>query len=277
MATADNGHTVLATDVVETEPETVMNNTEKGELTVEVAAQFAEKYSLNDAQSLAFKLIVKNLINSINSEKDEMLPKNKPLWLILHGPGGTGKTHSLQPIQDMLDHVGIHNVVVRLAPTGSAAALIDGQTIHSALKLKITKRNKTHDEFETLEIMWSAEDKKKLQDELGSAKLILVDEFSLLAVNLLAQPDAGVKLAKQNFEEWFGGTSVVLSGDLCQYAPVGGKPLYYPISSKSSRTDKTGLEKFGRLANLGFEDVIEFHKQHHMKNDPEYGEAVLRL
>ncbi len=71
---------------------------------------------------------------------------------------------------------------------------------------------------------------------------------------------------------------LVLSGDLCQYPPVRGSPLYCPITDESKTiTDFELSKRLGRLAWRTVTHVVEFTEQYRMKGDPEYADAVSRL
>ncbi|KDQ05683.1 hypothetical protein BOTBODRAFT_89418, partial [Botryobasidium botryosum FD-172 SS1] len=53
------------------------------------------------------------------------------LRMFMTGPGGTGKTHVVKALQALMSLYGCSHCIRFLAPTGTAAALIDGTTIHS--------------------------------------------------------------------------------------------------------------------------------------------------
>ncbi|KAG1887500.1 uncharacterized protein F5891DRAFT_901016, partial [Suillus fuscotomentosus] len=55
------------------------------------------------------------------------------LRMLMTGPGGTGKTHIVKAVQRVMQHYGCAHLIRLLAPTGSAAALIDGMTVHKEL------------------------------------------------------------------------------------------------------------------------------------------------
>ncbi|KAF8231124.1 hypothetical protein L208DRAFT_1278606 [Tricholoma matsutake] len=57
--------------------------------------------------------------------------------MLLSGPGGTGKTHVVNAVQQIMKIYGYQHSIHFLAPSGSAASLIDGMTIHKGLSIKI--------------------------------------------------------------------------------------------------------------------------------------------
>ncbi|KIO27737.1 hypothetical protein M407DRAFT_47174, partial [Tulasnella calospora MUT 4182] len=53
------------------------------------------------------------------------------LKMMMTGPGGTGKTHVIRALTALMSLYGCSHRIRFLAPTGSAASLIEGMTIHS--------------------------------------------------------------------------------------------------------------------------------------------------
>lgn len=63
-----------------------------------------------------------------------------PLLLYVAGVGGTGKSYIIQSISSLFDKLGRSEELIITAPTGSAAVLINGFTIHSILQLQRATR-----------------------------------------------------------------------------------------------------------------------------------------
>ena len=59
--------------------------------------------------------------------------------MLLSGPGGTGKTHVVNAVQQVMKSYGYQHSIRFLAPSGSAASLIDGMTIHKGLSIEVQK------------------------------------------------------------------------------------------------------------------------------------------
>ncbi|KAI5984365.1 hypothetical protein EDD15DRAFT_2107567, partial [Pisolithus albus] len=75
----------------------------------------------------------------------------------------------------------------------------------------------------------------------------------------------------------FGGIALIFAGDFFQYPPVGGSPLYTPISTYAGQTNDEIQKRLGRLAWKTINTVVNFTEQQRMKNDMEYGDTVARL
>lgn len=57
--------------------------------------------------------------------------------MIVHGPGGTGKTALLNAIAKMFDDLGASSLLAKTALSGVATGIVDGQTLHSWAGLPI--------------------------------------------------------------------------------------------------------------------------------------------
>jgi len=105
----------------------------------------------------------------------------------------------------------------------------------------------------------------------------MIDEVSLLSLQLLAEIDHALRFAKEKPDLWFGGVAMIFCGDFLQFPPVGGTPLYVLIPLYADQSNAEILRRLGRLAWRTVNSVIELTEQQRMKEDPEYGEAVNRL
>ncbi|PPQ75657.1 hypothetical protein CVT26_001814 [Gymnopilus dilepis] len=242
---------------------------------------------LNRKQTMAFRIIVRAFLQMM---QDDVSGVNKPtdphfkkyLSLLLTGPGGTGKTHVVKAVQRVMDAYGYGHRIRFMAPSGSAAALIGGMTIHKGLFIKVMKTHKGKSNREPGEseeyyhINLTPDNKRQIREDFKDVWILLIDEVSLLSQELLAQVDHALRYAKNN-NEFFGGIIVIFSGDFCQYPPVGGRPLYSPIRNNTSMSETEFLARLGRIVWRSVDDVICLEEQHRMKSDPEYAAAVLRL
>ncbi|THU90073.1 hypothetical protein K435DRAFT_615045, partial [Dendrothele bispora CBS 962.96] len=101
----------------------------------EVLKQVAVEYLLNEKQIQAYYIIATRFLNRYIFHLESELQSN-PLHMILTGPGGTGKTHVVKAVKHVMKLYGQDHRIRFLAPTGKAAALIDGTTIHKGLGIK---------------------------------------------------------------------------------------------------------------------------------------------
>jgi len=128
----------------------------------------------------------------------------------LTGSAGSGKTFLLNLY---IEHLKKNNIEVGItASTGIAATHMGGTTIHSWSGMGIRDRLSNQDLQNLLET-------RRLTARLGKAKVLIIDEVSMLHPYQLDLVDKICKTFKQN-ENPFGGIQVVLCGDFFQLPPV---------------------------------------------------------
>jgi len=134
--------------------------------------------------------------------------------LFLTGEAGTGKTTFLKYFRG-----NTKKKYIVLAPTGIAAINIGGQTIHSFFSFppKLIRA----DDIRAL---------KRHRRLFSVLELVIIDEASMMAADLLDSIDQSLRLNKGNMLMPFGGVQMVLIGDMHQLPPVVSKDLadHYP-------------------------------------------------
>jgi hypothetical protein len=104
-----------------------------------VISKIGGDFGLNEKQRIAFCIIAKFFIENHILKCLMTLPH---LTMLMTGPGDTGKTHVMKAVCAVMVHYGYGHIIQFLAPTGSAAALIDSMTVHKVLGIKIKSSNK---------------------------------------------------------------------------------------------------------------------------------------
>ncbi|CAF4552755.1 unnamed protein product [Rotaria sp. Silwood2] len=114
----------------------------------------------------------------------------------------------------------------KLAPTGIAAAEIDGMTMHSFLG-----EHRNSGKPRTIKPGDS-----KLEKEWGLVEYLLIDEMSMVGLTLLAKLNRIISAAKHVDPQIpFGGVNVIFFGDYLQYRPIYAVPLYTDFSLPSKK------------------------------------------
>ena len=130
--------------------------------------------------------------------------------VFLTGEPGSGKTHTINQYVACLRECGIEPAVT--ASTGIAATHIGGMTIHSWSGIGIKKQLSR---YELDEISSN----KYIAERVHRAKIIIIDEVSMLPPETIAMVDAVCREIKRSPEP-FGGLQVVFVGDFFQLPPV---------------------------------------------------------
>ena len=188
---------------------------------------------LTTMQQKAYNIIQTHYMVSKSGNKIDSLN------LIIIGEAGTGKSFLIFAIRSLLQ-----DCCYTTATTGKAAYNINGITIHSLLKLPLSKRMSKSLTGEAL---------MTLQKKLGLVKYIIIDEYSMLGQKTLAWIDRRCRQATGKVNDVFGGISIILVGDPAQLPPVADKPLYH------SSPDDT-LSEEGFYAYSMFTKVIKLDR-----------------
>ena len=130
--------------------------------------------------------------------------------MFLTGQPGTGKTHTINRYIDYLRRSGIEATFT--ASTGIAATHGHGVTIHawSGIGVRDTLSRRDLDGLAT---------NRRLAGRIEKAKVLVIDEISMLPANTLSLVDQVCRHLKDSSAP-FGGMQVVLVGDFFQLPPV---------------------------------------------------------
>lgn len=152
----------------------------------------------------------------------------EPIRLIVQGGAGVGKSATIRTLvlhaERILRQSGSHlhkPRVLVLAFTGKAAALVDGITIHSAFDFK----------FGSEHTPLSDQKLAQFRDLLSELCLIIIDEFSLLAVDMLYRIHKRLVEIFQ-CDDLFANKTIILVGDLLQLPPVKARYIFDTAKSK---------------------------------------------
>ena len=142
---------------------------------------------LNETQMAAF-----NAVERTNSN------------ILIFGPAGTGKSTFVNFLKS-----ASKKRIVCACPTAVSALNVGGQTIHSLFQIQ--PRDFIMPELLKL--------KAKPRNILNATDVLIIDEISMVAPDLLDAIDILARMARRNNEP-FGGIQVVAIGDLFQLPPV---------------------------------------------------------
>ena len=166
-----------------------------------------------DLDSVCLDDLITSLTKSQKEAYDyvnEQLTKQRQLLCTIAGPAGTGKSHLLKAITAMVKQN--HKIsIAKHAPTGVAAHLIKGTTIHQFLRLNL----KLHSFLEkgTAEYSMAA-----------NIDIIAIDEFSMVSAKLISKLDEICRAMASGGLQFqpFGGKGILLLGDPLQLPAVEG-------------------------------------------------------
>jgi hypothetical protein len=133
--------------------------------------------------------------------------------VFLTGEPGAGKTYVLNQYIEWLEDCGV--TVAVTASTGIAATHIGGMTIHAWSGIG------AHDELSAYDLEHIAT-KEKVVRRVKNAKVLVIDEISMLDGRLLDMVERVCRAVRQR-DDAFGGLQAVLVGDFFQLPPIAAR------------------------------------------------------
>ncbi|OGY31498.1 MAG: hypothetical protein A2805_01570 [Candidatus Andersenbacteria bacterium RIFCSPHIGHO2_01_FULL_46_36] len=182
--------------------------------------------------------------------------------VFLTGEPGAGKTHT---INQYVRYLREHKIDVAItASTGIAATHIGGITIHSWSGIGIKNSLSKYD----IDAIASRE---YITKRISRARVLIIDEVSMLASNMIDMVDAVCRAVKDSPEP-FGGLQVILVGDFFQLPPVNrtsqatsfaydalawreANPIVCYISEQHRQDDTPFLELLSAIRSNSFDAI----------------------
>ena len=157
-------------------------------------------------------------------------PKPVPPLLLVHGKAGTGKSHVIEVLSQLLEKLFRRSgdnpdnpYIIKLAFTGSAADLIAGQTINKTLGLPHGNTIRPLGD--------KMRDMRRTQ--LHNLRIIIIDEISLVSVDQLYQIHFRLSNDIKQNSLPFGNIAIVVLGDLLQIKPISGPFIFMDPANKA--------------------------------------------
>ncbi|PPQ97075.1 hypothetical protein CVT26_001258 [Gymnopilus dilepis] len=196
---------------------------------------------------------------------------SEQLILLVSGVGGTGKSHVIKSIVNFFEKLGRRGSLLLGAPTGCAAVLIGGATLHSLILEHASERGKKN--VSKLATIWK------------SVKYLIIDEVSMLGAKFLSSLSDSLRQAKGddivNRSKIFGGVNVIFMGDLCQLKPPKQVALYGRPNGKSKSSKATSKDEIRAMNGIVIwkqvAKVVELVKNCRHSGDPQFSEFLSRL
>jgi hypothetical protein len=169
----------------------------------------SDKYELNSEQTTFFRTVVQYVME-VESSRIHDKPLPEQLLLSVLGPGGTGKSYTINAILEFLHPFGLDKKIMIGAYTGSAANGIGGGTVHSLLGMSTVERNSSHKqdstEEHTIQLLKAAKTTKNWNDII----LFIIDEVSMIGCRFLYEINANLIAFRDGSEDSlpFGGLGI---------------------------------------------------------------------
>ena len=181
-----------------------------------------DKDQLNFKQRIAYDLIEEFVDKKMTEEG-----KDATLYLNISGKAGCGKSAVVKCIAKYIRRKAKPTFMKIAAPTGTAAYLVKGSTLHALLQLPVTNMKNELKELKGDRL-------RDLQERFEDVELLVIDEKSMIGQYMLYMIEERLRQAKPSRANIpFGGVSIILMGDFGQLAPVMDPPLFMEPDGKS--------------------------------------------
>ena len=191
-----------------------------------------------------------------------------PPKMMVHGGAGAGKSTVInvmkQWVHRILQASGDNPecpYILVTAPTGTAAANVRGQTLHTAFGFSFGNEH------------YSLSDKKRDEKRtlLKNLRFVIIDEISMVKSDLLYQLDMRLREVTQKPDKLFGGVAIYALGDILQLRPCQARYIFEePVCQdyKISFFSGTHWKAF---------QVINLVENHRQEGDKEYADLLNRI
>jgi len=202
------------------------------------------EFHLNKEQKCAFQIVANHA----------SMKAPKQLKMYLGGMGGTGKSQVIKALIKYFEKRQESYRIMILAPTGTAAALLNGSTYHSVLGVKPDKSSMNQNEYTLL---------AQIQSCLDGVDYIFLDEVSMVSCSDFYYISSQLAKVYNQYDVPFGGVNMIFAGDFAQLAPVNAQPLYsgsVGTSINSSVSEKGQINAIGKALWHQVTTVVILHK-----------------
>jgi hypothetical protein len=248
---------------------------------LEAGRRLAELFTLNQRQSIAFRIICRQLDRVHRNERG-----TPQLCQFIGGEGGTGKSRIIEALGELFARKGISHRLLVTATSGTAAARINGITIHSACGFsKDSSRmgsNKDIDgvrESNTSNLYIDGQVRMDWQEKY----LLIIDEVSMLGARTLYAVNQ--QLCKlRGYAQDFGGIPIILfCGDFHQFRPIQDRSIALSSSAipwdeeKSFRVEGRYQQDKAHELWKKFTTVVILNEQVRAAGDPRLQRLLKRI
>ena len=160
----------------------------------------SKKFQLNKEQDRAFRIVANH---ACTTDSDQ-------LKMNIAGMAGTGKSQVLKALVQFFKLRKESHRFIIVAPTGSAAALLQGSTYHSVFGI-----NSDSKDISGIQLA-------QVKERLEGVHYVFLDEVSMLSCRDMYLISKRLARVMNNLDAPFGGLNFIFAGDFAQLPPVIG-------------------------------------------------------
>ncbi|XP_044714573.1 PIF1-like helicase domain-containing protein [Hirsutella rhossiliensis] len=227
--------------------------------------ELAGQLTLNEKQAIAL-LIVCRQLDRIRQGDDAGGDGGGQLCLFIGGEGGTGKSRVIEALVELLARRDLSSRVLVTATSGTAAARINGITLHSACGL-------------TGERFVDGRSRMDWQEK----EVLVIDEVSMLGARTLHAANEQLCRLRGSARDFGGIPVVILCGDFHQFRPVQERSILLPSAAVAWDEDGAFAAEQRRQHDKAhalwrrFTTVVMLDEQMRAAGDPELRRLLGRI
>ncbi|KAM4063459.1 PIF1-like helicase [Hirsutella rhossiliensis] len=232
---------------------------------VAAGRELAGQLTLNEKQAIAL-LIVCRQLDRIRQGDDAGGDGGGQLCLFIGGEGGTGKSRVIEALVELLARRDLSSRVLVTATSGTAAARINGITLHSACGL-------------TGERFVDGRSRMDWQEK----EVLVIDEVSMLGARTLHAANEQLCRLRGSARDFGGIPVVILCGDFHQFRPVQERSILLPSAAVAWDEDGAFAAEQRRQHDKAhalwrrFTTVVMLDEQMRAAGDPELRRLLGRI
>ncbi|KAM4061847.1 PIF1-like helicase [Hirsutella rhossiliensis] len=232
---------------------------------VAAGRELAGQLTLNEKQAIAL-LIVCRQLDRIRQGDDAGGDGGGQLCLFIGGEGGTGKSRVIEALVELLARRDLSSRVLVTATSGTAAARINGITLHSACGL-------------TGERFVDGRSRMDWQEK----EVLVIDEVSMLGARTLHAANEQLCRLRGSARDFGGIPVVILCGDFHQFRPVQERSILLPSAAVAWDEDGAFAAEQRRRHDKAhalwrrFTTVVMLDEQMRAAGDPELRRLLGRI
>ncbi|KAM4063277.1 PIF1-like helicase [Hirsutella rhossiliensis] len=207
------------------------------------------------------------------------------LCLFVGGEGGTGKSRVIEALVELLARRELSSRMLVTATSGTAAARINGITLHSACGLTVGQAGGATRELDGVRLPGAGErfvDGRSRMD-WREKEVLVIDEVSMLGARTLHAANEQLRRLRGSARDFGGIPVVILCGDFHQFRPVQERSILLPSAAVSWDEDRAFAAEQRRQHDEAhalwrrFTTVVMLDEQMRAAGDPELRRLLGRI
>ena len=222
---------------------------------------------LDDDQRIILDRAIKYAKDLVKARRDGNKRPSPPI-IMGHGGAGAGKSTVINVAQEWCQLILSQSgddidcpYIIKAAFTGTAAANIQGQTLHSAFGFS----------FDNSHSSMSDKMRDYRRNALKNLKFIIIDEISMVKADMFYMLDLRLQEITQKINIPFGGLALLCFGDIMQLKPILGRYTFERPANPDFHITHLLQSRWHLL------DVLNLRTNHRQGNDKTYADLLNRI